>query len=68
MAEQSTEEQLRAHIEKWRKGPGFNHGPIDELREQIAWLSRRVDEVREAAAITKALASGARAKEKVARG
>jgi hypothetical protein len=54
MADQSTEEQLRAHIGRWRgtakrKGPGFNAGPIDQLREEMAFTLRKIDEVRQVA-------------------
>jgi hypothetical protein len=44
-----TKEELRRHIERWRgtarrKGPGFNAGPIDQLREEMRWLCERIDE------------------------
>lgn len=39
-------DELRAHIDQWRKGAGFNSNPFAELNEKIRWLCVRLDELR----------------------
>lgn len=43
---ETTQARLRAHMARWRTGPGFNHGPLEEHKEEIRWLCAELDKVK----------------------